>query len=242
MAGRSRSKAKPRPKQAGRGAAEALPQARVLPSRREVAPANRFYGRLAIGIGITLAAAATVVTAFSVDGRELSVGTFALVYGLGLIGVGGVVVGAAILDRRGDQPVRADVRRWIYGALAAVFALAYALMIAKVIPSRLPSAVLHLATIPAFTLVMAVGTLVGARYGWWMGVIGGSVILMSSIMLIARILVSAAFLAGVYGAFGKAASTFALVAVALLIEVVALLPICLVKFLMSRSGRRAYGV
>ena len=31
-------------------------------------------------------------------------------------------------------------------------------------------------------------------------------------------------------------------AVALLIEVVALLPICLVKFLMSRSGRRAYGV
>ena len=44
-------------------------------------------------------------------------------------------------------------------------------------------------------------------------------------VLIVRVLVSAAFLAGVYGAFGKAAASFALIAVALVIEVVGLLPI-----------------
>jgi hypothetical protein len=57
-----------------------------------------------------------------------------------------------------------------------------------------------------------------------------------------RILISAAFLAGVYGAFGKAASTFAVVSVALIVEVVALLPIVQIKFLMTRAGRRAYGM
>jgi len=45
----------------------------------------------------------------------------------------------------------------------------------------------------------------------------------------------------VYGAFGKAAATFALVMVALLVELVALLPVVQVKYLMTRSGRRAFG-
>ena len=65
-------------------------------------------------------------------------------------------------------------------------------------------------------------------------------LLLTTIILIVRVLVSAAFLAGVYGAFGKAAATFALVAVALVIELVALLPIVQIKYLMSRAGRRAY--
>ena len=40
-------------------------------------------------------------------------------------------------------------------------------------------------------------------------------------------------------AFGKAAATFALVMIALVLETVALLPIVQVKYLMSRLGRRA---
>ena len=72
--------------------------------------------------------------------------------------------------------------------------------------------------------------------------IGGSAVLLSTIILILRLLVSAAFLAGVYGAFGKAAASFALVMVALVIELVALLPIVQVKYLMTRAGRRAYGM
>lgn len=122
-----------------------------------------------------------------------------------------------------------------------MFAAGYAVAIWKVIPNRLPSAVLHLWTFPLATLAMGVGTLGGTPKGWWIAVIGGSAVVLSTFALIVRIAVSAAFLAGVYGAFGKAAATFALVMIALVVELVALLPIVQVKYLMTRAGRRAFG-
>ncbi|MBS1118117.1 MAG: hypothetical protein H6Q90_345 [Deltaproteobacteria bacterium] len=199
-------------------------------------------GRLEIATGLVLVVAAAVVTMVSADGTDLGAATFLLVYALAVTGVLAVTIGATRIDRRRETPLHEDVRQRIYGVLAVGFALGYAGIMWKVIPNRLPSAMLHLATIPVFTLTMAIGTLVGRRFGWWLAVVSGSVVLLSTVMLIARILVSAAFLAGVYGAFGKAASTFALVAVALIVEAVALFPICLVKFMMSRAGRRAFGV
>jgi hypothetical protein len=139
-------------------------------------------------------------------------------------------------------PGTRDLRRWIYGGLDALFAVVYAIAIWKVIPNRLPSAAAHLWMFPLATLVMAAGTLLGTRRGWWIAVVGGSAVLLAMVLLIVRILISAAFLAGVYGAFGKAAATFALVMVALVIELVALLPIVQIKYLMTRTGRRAYGM
>ena len=144
-------------------------------------------------------------------------------------------------------PTRRDPRPLIYYGLDQAFVVAYAYVIAKVIPNRLPTAALHLWAIPALTQVMALGTLMGAlrvaqlrRIGREVAIVAGSLILLTTILLIVRMLVSAAFLAGVYGAFGKAAATFALVAVALVIEAVALLPIVQIKYLMSRAGRRVY--
>jgi hypothetical protein len=141
-----------------------------------------------------------------------------------------------------DGGVHRDARRWIYGALDVAFAALYAVAIWKVIPNRLPSGALHLWTFPVATAVMGAGTLLGGRRGWWIAVVGGSAVLASTVVLILRIVISAAFLAGVYGGFGKAAATFALVMVALVVELVALLPIVQVKYLMTRAGRRAYGV
>jgi hypothetical protein len=143
------------------------------------------------------------------------------------------------LPQLSRQRERRDVRRWIYAGLDLLFAAIYAVAIWKVIPNRLPSATVHLWTFPAAALVMCVGMVLGGQRGWWIAVIGGSLALLSMVLLIVRIAVSAAFLAGVYGAFGKAAATFALVMVALVIELVALLPIVQVKYLMTRAGRRA---
>ena len=176
------------------------------------------------------------------DTSVIGAGMFLFVYMLWVGAALAFAAGGMHLDRRVAQPVRRDVRRWIYGGVSGVFGVAYALCAWKVIPSRLPSGTLHLASIPVFTLVMASGTLIGRRFGWWLAVVGGSLVLLSTILLIIRILAGAAFLAGVYGAFGKGAATFALIAVAVIVEFVALLPICQVKFLMSRRGRRAYGV
>jgi hypothetical protein len=149
------------------------------------------------------------------------------------------------MSKRAEPPVtspaKRDPRRWIYGGLDLLFAAIYAVAIWKVVPNRLPSAAAHLWTFPIGALVLAAGTLLGGRRGWWIAVIGGSAILLSLILLIVRIVISAAFLAGVYGSFGKAASTFALVMIALVVELVALLPLVQVKYLMSRAGRRAMG-
>ena len=146
-------------------------------------------------------------------------------------------------DPSGDHRGRgSDPRRWIYGGLDLVFAAVYTFAIWKVIPNRLPSAMLHLWTFPLAGLIMAVGMLLGGRRGWWIAVVAGSLALLSTFLLIVRIAISAAFLAGVYGAFGKAAATFALVMIALVIELVALLPIVQVKYLMTRMGRRAMGL
>lgn len=139
-------------------------------------------------------------------------------------------------------PPPRDPRRWIYGGLDVGFAIAYAAAIILVVPSRLPSAELHLWSLPVAAALMAVGTIMGGRRGWQVAVIGGSLQLLSMVLMIARVLMSAAFLSGVYGAFGKAAASGALVGVALLVEIVGLLPLFQVNYLRSRAGRRAFGV
>lgn len=135
-----------------------------------------------------------------------------------------------------------DPRRWIYGGLDLTFAIAQAVLLWMVVPNRLPSAAVHLWALPLALAVMGAGTLWGGRRGWLVAVAAGSVVLLGLVLLILRIIVSSAFLAGVYGAFGQGAAMTGLLAVALLVELVGLLPIAQIRFLMSRAGRRAYAV
>ena len=214
-------------------------------SKRKAKPPGptpqRRNGRIALGVGGALVLLGIVVALTTVGDTAIRLRTYLLVFLPMLGGLAAIAYGATQVTSAGAAP-REDVRRWIYGGLAAVFAVAYAVCNVFVMPNRLPAAALHLWTVPLFTALMAAGALLGNRYGWWLAVVAGSAVLASTILMIVRILASAAFLAGVYGAFGKAAASFALVAVALIVEVVALLPICLIKFLMTRVGRRAYGV
>jgi hypothetical protein len=141
--------------------------------------------------------------------------------------------------------VKRDPRPIIYLALDQLCVIVYAYVIRSVIPNRLPSAMLQLWSIPLCMQVMALGCATvfvpqWKRIGRIVAIVAGSLLLLSVIVLIVRVLVSAAFLAGVYGAFGKAAATFALIAIALVIEGVALLPIVQIKYLMSRAGQRAF--
>lgn len=148
----------------------------------------------------------------------------------------------APIERTVEPAPRPDRRRWIYGGLDVAFGLMQAFLIWKVVPNRLPSASLHLWTVPVLTLGLGLGTMLGGVRGWWVAIVSGSALLLSTILLILRIVISAAFLSGVYGAFGKAAAMTALTSIALLVELVALLPIVQIKYLMTRAGRRAFGV
>jgi hypothetical protein len=237
MAGRAK-----RPRERDRPGKPAKTEASPSAARRKLDPAMARRGRLEIGVGAALIVGAIGYAASLAPTQPPGAAAWLVGFGLALLGALSIAVGGARLDRRADRVATLARRRWLYGGLAVGFGLFYAFCMWKVIPNRLPSGMLHLATIPVFTLMMAAGTLAGRRLGWWVGVVGGSLVLLSTIALVARILASAAFLAGVYGAFGQAAATFALVCVALIVELVALLPICQVKFLMSRAGRRAHGV
>ncbi len=135
---------------------------------------------------------------------------------------------------------RPDVRRWIYGGLDLLFALVYVIALLTVIPNRHLSATVHLWSLPLCMLALGVGTLLGTRRGRTLALVAGSLLLAAVALMLVRLVVSAAFLAGVYGSFGTAASVLTLVAAALVVELVALLPIVQVKYLMSRAGRRAY--
>ncbi|HEY1556200.1 MAG TPA: hypothetical protein VGF94_15295 [Kofleriaceae bacterium] len=136
---------------------------------------------------------------------------------------------------------RRDPRPYIYYALDQLSVAAVAYVLAELIPNRLASAALHLWAIPAAMQVMAISTLWRRPLGRKLALAAGTLVLALATLLVVRIVVSAAFLAGVYGAFGQAAAVLVLVGAALVIELVALLPIVQVKYLMSRAGRRAYG-
>lgn len=222
--------------------AASIPNAKAIAPKRQIDPGITKIGRGEVAGGAALILAAVAYTMSLSPTAALEPGPIVIIYLLAIIGSLALAAGGYHLDRRVDQPVRPDTRRWIYAGLATLFGLAYLFIIWFVMPNRMPSGMAHLLAIPVFTVMMAIGTFVGSRFGWWVAVIGGSMLLAATILLIIRILASAAFLAGVYGAFGKAAATFALVSVALIVEFVALLPICQVRFLMSRAGRRACGI
>lgn len=133
-----------------------------------------------------------------------------------------------------------DPRRWIYGVLDFVAAGAYWGAILTTLTSRHASATIHLHLIPMFAVLTGIGMCIGKPLGRKLALWGGGLWLGAAFLLLVRICVSAAFLSGVYGSFGKAAASLAMVIALLLIETVCLLPIIQVKYLMSRAGRRTY--
>jgi len=142
---------------------------------------------------------------------------------------------------------RRDSRPYIYYGLDQVFVAIYAYVIISVIPNRMMSGQVHLWALPVLMQVVAAGMATSfqrnpeaRRFGWWLAVIGASLLLLTTILLIIRVLISAAFLSGVYGAFGKAAAMSALIGVALVVELVALLPLFQLKYLMTRAGRSVF--
>jgi hypothetical protein len=145
-------------------------------------------------------------------------------------------------------PPGRDIRPYIYFGLNQAFVLIYFYVLVYVIPNRLMSAQIHLWALPVLMQTMALGMATvfmpneARRIGWWLAVVSASLLIAATILLIIRVLVSAAFLAGVYGAFGKAAAMSALIGVALVVEIVALLPLFQLKYLRTRAGRRVFAV
>lgn len=146
-------------------------------------------------------------------------------------------------------PTARDIRPYIYLGLNQLFVLIYVYLLTSVIPNRMLSAAVHLWALPVLMQLMALGMATvfmparePRRIGWWVVVVSASLLVFATVLLIIRVLVSAAFLSGVYGALGKAAAITALIGVALVVEVVALLPLFQLKYMRTRAGRRAFAI
>lgn len=135
-----------------------------------------------------------------------------------------------------------DPRRGIYSALNFAFAVAYALTFFGVIPSRHGSTQLLLSSVIAAVLAMGIAMLIRSPFGRRVAIVGCLVLLALELVILVSIVASAAFLAGVYGAFGRGGALLALVGAALTIQFIALLPAFQLKYLLSRAGRRAFGL
>lgn len=151
---------------------------------------------------------------------------------------------------RAPERKRRDLRPFIYAGLDVLFAVVYLFSVTELSPNRHPWAQALLLCLPLAAGVMAIATLVGglvedaklARIAWIAAVAGAILMLVVTVVLLALLLMSAAFLSGVYGAIGKGAASGVLAAAALIVEVCGILPAFQLKYLMTRGGRRAFGL
>ena len=135
-----------------------------------------------------------------------------------------------------------DVRRWIYGGLDAGFAVVYVIALATVVHSRNWQGRVMLASLPALAACGAAGMFAGRGWGWRVASLACGGLLIVATWILLALCLDAAYLAGVYGSFGKSMAGFALVTGLVVIELVALVPALQLKWLRSRAGRREFGV
>jgi hypothetical protein len=134
---------------------------------------------------------------------------------------------------------RREVRPYIYAAFDLAMAAIYAVLLLQVPTEHALHTVLLWSTVGA-VLVAGAGMMWRSPWGWRIAVLGCAVLLAVTVVLLVLILLSASFLAGVYGAMGRGAAFTAILAGALVIELVGFLPALQMKFLFTRAGRRHY--
>lgn len=135
-----------------------------------------------------------------------------------------------------------DPRRWIYAVADVVFTIGYVWAFGELLHNRFGWARSILYILPGCTLLMAIGTLVSGKGGWIATVVGGVGMLLWTVAFIILLLVTASYLSGVYGAFGKAAASGAILSTAFVVQFGATLPALQLKWVMTRGGRRAFGL
>ncbi len=153
-------------------------------------------------------------------------------------------------EPKAERPrVKRDPRPFIYAGLDVLFGILYIVAFSSYAVNRHPWAAAILWAVPVSVLTMGVSMVAGAllkdpklrRIAWTAAVVAGAVMFLVAVILLALLLASAAFLSGVYGAFGKAAASGVLAGAALVAELIALLPVFQTKYLLTRAGRRAFG-
>ena len=123
--------------------------------------------------------------------------------------------------------------RW-YGVLDLGFAAFYAWLGFGIIPSRSTAFNLALGLVVALLVVGGAGLVLRAKWGRVWAIAASAVPLLFAAVVIALLVVSGAYLRGIYGALGQGMALLSLVVAALVLEAFALLPLFQLRFLLGR--------
>ena len=134
-----------------------------------------------------------------------------------------------------------DPRVFIYAGFDFAVAAVYAIAFARYLPAYRIGASLLCWTLVGVVALMGIGMLWRGKWGWRIAVGACGTLLALEVLVLVLMVSAAAFLAGVYGSFGRGAAGMAVLGALLTIELIALLPALQLKFLMTRAGRRAFG-
>jgi hypothetical protein len=137
--------------------------------------------------------------------------------------------------------VRQDPRRIIYIGFNVAFTILYLIIFSTLLHNRFGWARAIFYMLPACTLLMGIGTLSAQRWGWFLMVAAASAMLLWTVGFIILLLRTAAFLAGVYGAFGQGAAMFVLLSIVFVIQLVGMVAGLQLKWGLTRAGRAAFG-
>lgn len=141
-----------------------------------------------------------------------------------------------------QEPDRRDLRPFIYAGLDGVAVVAWAILLLGVLPNRHGWAAAFLWAMVGLGALMGGAMLVRNRWGWRVAAAACGALIVMWLVLIVILLMTAGFLAGVYGGFGQAAALGVIGIAFLSLQIIALLPAFQLKFLMTRAGRRHFSL
>ncbi|HUH02352.1 MAG TPA: hypothetical protein VML75_10165 [Kofleriaceae bacterium] len=149
--------------------------------------------------------------------------------------------GPATAEDAADASGRREIRPYVYAGFDALMLIVWVVILTEIMPNRHGWAGVLLWSMVLSFAVMGGAMLVRNRWGWRAGAAACGLLIGLWIVTVVILLMSAAFLAGVYGGFGQAVALGTVVAVLLTLQLVALVPVLQLKFLMTRAGRRHFG-
>ncbi len=124
----------------------------------------------------------------------------------------------------------------LYGALDLAFAALYAYVGFVFTPGRSTPFNLGLGLVCALLTTAGVGLLLGARWGRVAAIAASVVLLLFAAAVIVALVISSAYLRGIYGALGQGMAAICLAIAALIVEAFALLPLFQLRFLLGRAS------
>ena len=125
-----------------------------------------------------------------------------------------------------------------YGVLDLVFAGLYGYVGFVLAPSRASWFQITLGVVLALLVLSGVNLILQTRFARSIGILAATVLLLFSAAVVLGLCASAAYLRGIYGAIGQGLAVITLVAIALVIEFFALLPLFQLHALLRSTGSR----